>query len=241
MLHPPLSAAARCIAVLLLTISLLPAAAHGTCAAASGARTTVLVELYTALACEGCPHADRWLADLARRHPPQSVAPLVFHVRGADYTSAGHATEHLWRRERRLLPRQRLALAYTPRVLLQGVDFPAWREARFDRAVEQAAALPARARLALAILGSSNATLRVRVEAAIPQARAGSVYLAAFQPREAVPTAFEWTGPFGLGRQEVELALTPEATADGSGVAGFVEDSGTAEVLQALILAPCRP
>lgn len=241
MLHPPLSAGAWRIAALLLTISLLPAVVHGACAARSGPGTTALVELYTALACDACAQADRWIADVSRRYAARSAVPLVFHVRDGDYTNGGRSADDVWRRERRLLPRQRLALAYAPRVLLQGVDFPKWRDARFDRALEQVVALPSRAHLALAILGASDATLRVRVEAVAPKTTAANVYVATFEERVAGGRAFQWIGPFGLGRQELELALVPQAPAAGSGVAGFVQDARTGAVLQALMLSPCQP
>lgn len=241
MLHAPLSAAAPFVAALLLTVSLMPAAAHGGCAASSGAGTTALVELYTALACDACPRADRWLADLRGRYPARSVVALAFHVRNGDYTNDAGSGDEVWRRERRLLPRQRLALAYTPRVLLQGIDQPRWHTADFHRAVAQVLAKAPRAQVALAILDASATTLHVRLDAASADAKAGAVYVAAFEARAAGPTAFQWIGPFGLGRHEIELTLLPKAAPAASGVAGFVQDAGTGEVLQALILGPCPP
>lgn len=238
MLHAPLSAAAHFIAALLLTVSLMPAAAHGACAASSGPGTAALVELYTALACDACPQADRWLTDLRGRYPARSVVALAFHVRNGDYTNHTGSGDEVWRRERRLLPRQRLALAYTPRVLLQGIDYPRWHATEFDRELEQVLAKPSRAQLTLAILDGSAATLRVRVQAA---ATTGSVYVAAFEERAAGATAFQWIGPFGLGSREIELALLPKAPAAASGVAGYVQDAGTGEVLQSLMLGPCPP
>jgi len=241
MLHAPLSAGAYCIAALLLTVSLSPASGTAACSAASGPGTTVLVELYTALACDACPQADRWLADVARRYSAQSLVPLAFHLRAADHTDAGRSSEDRWRRERRLLPRQRLALACTPRVILQGIDFPDWRGARFDDAVEQLAATPSRARLSLAIPGSSDTSLRVGVEAAMPDAASATIYVAAFERRAAGPTALEWMGPWAPGRQELQLALLPKAVPADSGVAGFVQDRRTGKVVQALLLGPCGP
>lgn len=241
MLHAPLSVAAPVVAALLLTVSLMPVAAHGGCAASSGPATAALVELYTALACDACPQAERWLADLRRRYPARSVVPLTFHVRNGDYTNDASSGDEVWRRERRLLPRQRLALAYTPRVLLQGTDYPRWQTIEFDRAIEQALARAPKAHLALAILDGSVATLRIRVEAASAHAAATGVYVAALEQRAAGPTAFQWIGPFGLGRHEIDLALLPKATAATSGVAGFVQDTRTGEVLQALLLGTCRP
>ena len=54
----------------------------------------------------------------------------------------------------------------------------------------------------------------------------------------------DWVGPIGFGsdgrlRQARRLSLPPGAVAGESGVAAFVQDRATAEVLQALLLPAC--
>jgi hypothetical protein len=51
----------------------------------------------------------------------------------------------------------------------------------------------------------------------------------------------EWQGPYALGERELELPLLPKANLAESGVAAFVQNRRTAEVLQALALAVCMP
>ena len=53
--------------------------------------------------------------------------------------------------------------------------------------------------------------------------------------------ALEWQGPFGLGERELALRLLPKGKPDASGVAAFVQDRGSAEVLQTLALPGCSP
>ena len=53
--------------------------------------------------------------------------------------------------------------------------------------------------------------------------------------------ALEWQGPYGLGERQLGLPLLPKAKAADSGVVAFVQNRGTAEVLQALALGACSP
>jgi hypothetical protein len=52
----------------------------------------------------------------------------------------------------------------------------------------------------------------------------------------------EWLGPLAISGRRVErrtLPLLPGASAEGSGVAAFVQDTRTGEVLQALLRSAC--
>ena len=61
-------------------------AAGAQCSAQSGARTAVLVELYTSEGCDSCPPADRWLSSLqSQGFTPEKVVPLALHVDYWDY------------------------------------------------------------------------------------------------------------------------------------------------------------
>ena len=53
--------------------------------------------------------------------------------------------------------------------------------------------------------------------------------------------ALEWKGPYDAGRHEIDLALLPKAKPADSGVAAFVQNRRTGEVLQALMLGACAP
>src|SRR5258706_11525610 len=196
-----------------LAVFLASAAQAEKCTARSGEKTAALVELYTSEGCNSCPPADRWLSSLGAKYPAEVVVPLALHVDYWDYIGwkDPYARREFSQRQRRLSQMQRLALVYTPQVLLQGADFRAWGEAQFDRAVERINALPARAHLSLAILGRSDDALRMQVQAQadVPDASA-ALYVAAYESglssrvtagenrgRQLVHdyVALEWKGP----------------------------------------------
>jgi len=245
------------IGLALVAMLLLPGAAQAGCSARSGPHTAALVELYTSEGCSSCPPADRWLSALAKRYPPDRVVPLALHVDYWDYIGwkDPYARREFSQRQRRLSQLQRVALVYTPQVLLQGADFRGWVGPDFERAVAQINARPARAELALDITAGETGALRVRVDAKLaqPDAEVG-LYVAAYESRVQSrvtagenrgrvlshdQVALEWKGPYAPGRQELSVPLLPRAEAADSGVVAFVQNRRTAEVLQALMLAAC--
>jgi hypothetical protein len=221
----------------------------GQCVAKSGPHTTALVELYTSEACSSCPPADRWLSGLALGgHAPDRVVPLALHVDYWDYVGwkDPYARREFSLRQRKLTQLQRLALVYTPQVMLQGRDFRGWGTSAFDEARAKINATPARARLGLEIRSAKGNALAVHATADIldaSQVEDAGLYLAAYENRLQSPVVLEWQGafPFSGLRLVVEraLPLLPGALAADSGVAGFVQNRRTAEVLQALMLPSC--
>ena len=152
-------------------------AAHGAaCIARSGPQTTALVELYTSEGCSSCPPADRWLSALGERQGLERVVPLALHVDYWDYIGwkDPYAKREFSQRQRRLSQLQRASFVYTPQVLLQGRDFPAWGSAEFDRMLARINAEPARASLELEIVGLASDSLRLRVHAAVADRAAAS-------------------------------------------------------------------
>jgi hypothetical protein len=153
---------------LLLVAALNPLLTQGAaCSARSPAYTTAFVELYTSEGCNSCPPADRWLSGIARAYPRQRVVPLALHVDYWDYIGwkDPYARREFSQRQKRLSQLQRVALVYTPQVVLQGAEFRGWGGAEFDRAVQRINARPATAHLLLAITARSEAAFRVRLEA----------------------------------------------------------------------------
>jgi hypothetical protein len=144
-------------------------------------------------------------------------------------------------------------------VMLQGRDFRGWGSEAFDEALARINAQPARANLKLAILGADANSLEVEAAAELVQASAtADLYLAAYQSRlESRVNAGEnrgrllrhdyvvlqWEGPFALPASRLverrKLALLPGAAPAHSGVAAFVQDRRTGEVLQALLRSSC--
>jgi hypothetical protein len=232
----------------------------GQCISESGPGTAALVELYTSEGCSSCPPAERWLGTLSKRYPGTAVVPLALHVDYWDYIGwkDPYAKREFSLRQRKLSQLQRMALVYTPQVVLQGRDFRRWGTRAFDEAVEQINSQPAKARLKLSLVRADTRGLEVEASAELLKPAAdAALYLAAYQSRlESRVTAgenrgrilthdhvvLEWLGPFDLQSRQVErhtLPLLPGASAANSGVAAFVQDRRTGEVLQALLRPAC--
>ena len=232
----------------------------GECTAVSGPRTAALVELYTSEGCSSCPPADRWLSTLGS-HPGRLV-PLALHVDYWDYIGwkDRYAKGEFSSRQRKLTLLQRRALVYTPQVLLQGQDFRRWDSPAFDAAVAAINAQPARASIRLQIDGLSADRMEVEVKAELadPGEKDAVLYVAAYENKLSSDVSsgenqgrrlahdyvvLEWQGPMALGSaplaQRRTLPLLPRAVPTHSGVAGFVQNRRTGEVLQALMLPAC--
>jgi hypothetical protein len=218
------------------------------CVAQSGPQTTALVELYTSAGCAGCPSADRWLSALASSGHGR-IVPLALHVDYGSYIGSNdtHAKRESPLRQRKLSPLQRLALVYTPQVMLQGRNFRRWDTPAFEAEVAKINARPARAHLELEIAAAeANAvSVRVRAELLGPEPlHDAALYLAAYESRRKDDhLVLQWEGPVPLGRAGLEveraLPLLPGASTPSSGVVAFIQNRRTAEVLQTLSLATC--
>jgi hypothetical protein len=229
---------------------MLSAAAR--CASQSGERTAALVELYTSEDCRSCVPADRWLDGLRGRYPAERLVALALHVDSRDYLGSQKrdAQYRVRKRQGTLSLLQRMALVYTPHVLLQGHEFPGWESGDFDSALARINARPARAHLGLEMLSVQASGLAVAVQVDIvdpEQRRDAEIYMAALRkPAAQSPVVLDWQGPLSPGRDgrftgERTLPLVPGTTPGSSGVAAFVQNRRTAEVLQAVLLAACSP
>jgi hypothetical protein len=216
------------------------------CVAKSGPKTAALVELYTSEGCSSCPLAGRWLSGLFLL--PDRVVPLALHVDYWDYIAwkEPHAKREFSLRQRKLTQLQRLALVYRPQVVLQGRDFRGWGTPAFDEALAKINARPARAEVELKIVSAEADGLSVHATAEIldaAQVEDAGLYLAAYESRLRSRVVLEWQGPLRFSGTRLAVAralpLLPGALAANSGVAGFVQNRRTAEVLQALILPSC--
>jgi len=252
------------IALGVLAAALAASVQGAQCVAKSGPNTAALVELYTSEGCSSCPPADRWLSGLsAQGYVPERVVPLALHVDYWDYIGwkDPHAKRVFSQRQRKLTQLQRLALVYTPQVMLQGQDFRGWGTPAFEQALAKINARPARADIALELLPAGSSTLTVRVSATLldtAQAEEAGLYLAAYESRlESRVSAgenrgrtlshdhvvLEWQGPLAFSGsrliQERALPLLPGAQRANSGAVAFVQNRRTAEVLQVLMLPSC--
>ena len=224
-----------------------------------------LVELYTSEGCSSCPPADRWLSTLSPgRHADAEIVPLALHVGYWDYIGwkDPYARPEFAARQRRIAALQHAAFVYTPQVVLQGHDFRGWASRAFARAVARINARPAAAAISLTIERLPRGVLEVDAGARVLErghAEGAGLYLAAYQSRlvsrvragenegRTLRHDFvvrDWTGPIAFGpdgrlRATRRLALAPGAGADNWGVAAFVQDRVSGEVLQALRRPAC--
>jgi hypothetical protein len=249
----------RTAGVLLSVLFVLPVHA-APCVSESGPNTAALVELYTSEGCSSCPPAERWLGTLPERYPGTAVVPLALHVDYWDYIGwkDSYAKREFALRQKKLSQLQRMALVYTPQVMLQGRDFRRWGTQAFDEAVARINSQPAKARLKLSVLRVDERALEVEVTAELASpARDAALYLASYQSRlQSKVTAgenrgrilthdhvvLEWLGPLEVQNRRVErrtLPLLPDAAAANSGAAAFVQERRTGEVLQALLRSSC--
>ena len=234
------------------------------CTAASGAGTAALVELYTSEGCDSCPPADQWLSSLQARYAPRQVVPLALHVDYWNYLGWNdpYAKREFAARQRRQAELKRARAVYTPQVLLQGQDFRRWSTREFDAAVAQINGAPARARLEVRVESAGTRALEVVLGAQLldlAQIKDSVAYLAAYENRLVSevrsgenrgntlrhdfvvrewegPLAFDAAGKLAFART---LPLPPTAKPGDAGVAAFVQNRSTGDVLQALMLPPC--
>ncbi|HEX5091735.1 MAG TPA: DUF1223 domain-containing protein [Burkholderiales bacterium] len=234
------------------------------CKARTGPRTTALVELYTSEGCNSCPPADRWLQSLgAQGFAPARVVPLSLHVNYWDYIGwkDPYAQQRFSDRQRKLAQVWGARLVYTPQVVLQGHDFRGWGGKDFEARVGRINAQPARASIALQIGAGRPDMLETTVEAALadPAGQEDAVLYVASYENKLVSrvlagenegrtlqhdyVVLEWVGPIPFKRGQLverrSLPLLPKAVRAHSGVAAFVQNRRSAEVLQALMLPAC--
>jgi len=240
-------------------------AAEPECLAYTPAFTTALVELYTSEGCESCPPADHWLSSLfGEGFRPDQVVPLALHVDYWDYVGwkDPYAKAEFSRRQYKLARMRRAAVVYTPQVVVQGQDFRRWNSDDFARTVERINSTPARARIRLTLQSMTKdaATVGVVAQLLDPAERGrAALYLAAYENRLASDVRAgenrgrrlehdfvvrEWIGPIAFDRdlkieEKRSLPLLPNAVPSHSGVAAFVQDRSSGDVLQALMLPAC--
>ena len=179
-----------------------------------------------------------------------------------------YAQQRFSDRQRQLAQVLRARLVYTPQVVLQGRDFRRWYTAgAFEAAVAEINARPPAATIALRLLGGQADALLAEVRAELldaAQAADAALYLASYENKLVSRVAagenrgrtlqhdfvvFEWVGPIAFTAGKIaklipdslslKLPLLPKAVPAHSGVAAFVQNRRTGEVLQALMLPAC--
>jgi hypothetical protein len=213
-------------------------AAHAGCIAQSGERTLPLVELYSASHCAGCARAELWLRTVSRGPRPVLAVALTMEQRDA-------VGEPRVQSSRKLTLLQRMALVDRPHVVLQGREFSDWDTDGLGAALAAIHAREPAVRLRLEIVSLSDRGMEV--VAAVHSTRraspAAALYLAGYAARpDGVSFVREWQGPLAVAPGASVrrlLPVSPGTAPANSGVVGLLQDSRTAEVLQALRLPAC--
>jgi hypothetical protein len=243
----------------LAVIDAAPASAQ-TCAATSSPRMTALVELYTSEGCNSCPPADRWLSSTVPAGANSaSVAALAFHV---DYWDRlgwkdRFAAPAWTERQYAMAHANRTRLVFTPQVLVQGHDFPDWRDGKSAAALAAIAARPARARIAIEAQ-PQRGTIAVKASASVQAAsdrRNAALFVALADSRLVSDVKAGENAGVRLTHDHVVRALrggmavdaggdasgdvafaVPAETGVGATIVAFVQNTENGDVLQALAL-----
>lgn len=244
-------------------------AAHAQqCTLQSATHRVTVLELYTSEGCSSCPPADRWLSSLPQRGVgPNAAVLLAFHV---DYWNRlgwldRFSQARFSQRQNDVAERNRSRQVYTPQLLLDGRSLRAGTlPDDLTARLRSINAEQARAVIRAGIMHRPSA-LQVNVDAEVlaPTGRANAdVWLAAFENGLSSAVARgenagvllnhdfvvrDLVGPFSVpndGRRHVEqrIETAPDWDPRRTGLAVFVQDRKTGDVLQAASMFPiCQP
>ena len=234
------------------------------CSAKSPAHTLALVELYTSEGCDSCPPADKWLRSIPTIRGANGVVPLSLHVDYWDYIGwkDPFARPQFASRQRELSAVQGRTFVYTPQVVFGGRDYRRWGSGgEFLDDVKKTNAQSARADIEISIITQPGGRIEARVETRVPDMRHRAdtaLYLAIYQNGlSTIVAAGEnrgktlahdfvtraWAEPVilnsaGMGRAALSAQI-PSASSANAGIAAFVQNRRSGEVLQAFSMPLC--
>lgn len=234
----------------------LPSLAAAQCTAASAERRVPLLELYTSEGCDSCPPADRWVSQLpAKGLGADKLVVLAFHV---DYWDRlGWADKfgqaRFTQRQRELNDRNRSRVVYTPQLVLNGRDYRRSGDDDFARRVVDLGRDKARAAIKLDLVPGAE---RVNVGGTWSASEAGDgrAWLALYENRlssdvragenrgkrlEHDYVVRDLVGPFPKGAISHVFVLDKGWNRGNLGVAAFVQDAKSGDVLQAIAKGVC--
>lgn len=235
--------------------------AYAECAVTSGGKRVSLLELYTSEGCSSCPPADKWLGQLEQN---TQVVPLAFHVDYWDYIGwkDAFAKAEFSDRQRHAARLQNSNTVYTPQFMLNGADFRSWfRGSRLKDQIAKNHREQAAVEIMLRLLTTESKQLRLSTTIKANSNSLGSsndLYIAIYESglKTAVKAGEnkgrelthdyvvrEWYGPFKLGNlnqpQQQDIAIPAKWLERNAGVASFVQNRNTGEILQATSLKMC--
>ncbi|MBK8337621.1 MAG: DUF1223 domain-containing protein [Sterolibacteriaceae bacterium] len=257
----------RTMTVLLAGAGMLvgPALAAESCSASSPRHRVPLVELYTSEGCSSCPPADRWLSARMRDATAGRLLPLAFHVDYWDYIGwkDPFAQAAFTRRQRSFADQGGARTVYTPQVVVDGRDFPGWRNASaFEASLSSAGRRLPGADLSMELRLDSPSRWKVGLRGKLADRESSGravVFLAVFENSlETQVKAGEnsgatlhhdyvvrdWLGPFRFGAAgaiaaQVDIEIRRDWSPRNVGIAAVAYSAAGGEILQAMALPSC--
>jgi hypothetical protein len=246
----------------ILAIALLsPTLTWAACDVKSGPKTAALVELYTSEGCSSCPPADKRLSQLlSRDYSLEQVVPISLHV---DYWDdlgwkEPFAQPQFSERQSWLVHANGHKTSFTPHFFVSGTEVRDWRGDLGDQ-LKRVTVEPAHASISVNAEAIGPGAVSVAASAAAP--RSGDplalfVVLTEDKLTSSVSAGEnrgirlshdhvvrKWIGPIALSAGQVDFK---QAVTTGSGwnlaqlgVAGFVQNLRTGQVLQAVGESQC--
>jgi hypothetical protein len=248
-------------ALLFSSLTVLPAQA-ASCHAKSGTGTAALLELYTSEGCSSCPPADKWVSSLNVKS--DKLVPIALHVGYWDYIGwkDEFAKPEFYRRQSEYASLHNKSGVFTPQTVLNGKNLSTGSNSKLSDALAAINATPARADISLTLNQASSSAVEVSAKGKVKAADArghSAGYLALYENKlssqvkagensgEKLNHDFvvrEWIGPLALDnngeiQSDKKLSLKPDWKTANLGVAMFIQNRSSGEVLQALSLPFC--
>jgi len=246
----------------ILAIALLsPSLSWAACDVKSGPKTTALVELYTSEGCSSCPPADKRLSQLPSHDLSlEQVVPISLHV---DYWDdlgwkEPFAQPQFSERQNWLVHANGHKTSFTPHFFVSGTEVRDWRGDLGDQ-LKRITAEPAHASIHVHAAPTGLGAVSVAASATAPASGDPLALFVVLTENKLTSSVSagenrgvtlshdhvvrKWIGPIALNEGQVDFK---QAVTTGSGwnsaqlgVAGFVQNLRTGQVLQAVGASQC--
>jgi hypothetical protein len=240
---------------------LSPALSWAACDLASGPQTNALVELYTSEGCSSCPPADKHLSGFpSREYGPERLVPISLHVDYWDYIGwkEPFAQPRFSERQRWLVHANGHKTVFTPHFFVSGTEVRDWN-ADLDDELKRVIARPVRAdiRVRAEVAGAGMLSIAASASTARSAEQLG-LFVALTEDKLTSSVSAgenrgvtlshdhvvrEWIGPIALngGHAGITQSVPMRASWNSArlGIAAFVQDLRTGQVLQAVGASQC--
>jgi hypothetical protein len=240
---------------------LSPTLSFAACDVASGPQTNALVELYTSEGCSSCPPADKRLSQLPSPELGLGrLVPISLHVDYWDYIGwkEPFAQARFSQRQSWLVRANGHETVFTPHFFVSGTEVRDWN-GDLDDELKRVIARPARAHVRVHVESTGSGTLSVSASATAPRpAEPLGLFVALTEDKLTSRVSAgenrgvtlshdhvvrEWIGPIALrdGKADITQSIKAGSSWNSAqvGIAAFVQDLRTGQVLQAVGGSQC--